>query len=92
MNSVFEWDANKAQRNLYKHKVSFTEAATVFHDLFVATTLDPDHSDEEERFIAIGYSNKNRLLVVVFTERENKTRIITCRKADLLERAVYEEV
>ena len=51
----------------------------------------PDHSDEEDRFIAIGYSNRNRLLVVSFTERDNKTRIINCRKAEPIEREIYEE-
>jgi uncharacterized protein len=91
MDIVFEWDENKAQTNLHKHKISFKEAVTVFHDPLVATIPDPDHSDEEDRFIAIGYSNRNRLLVVSFTERDNKTRIINCRKAEPVEREIYEE-
>lgn len=92
MDSVFEWDEDKARKNLRKHKISFEEAVTVFHDPLVATIPDPDHSDEEERFIAIGYSNKNRLLVVGFTERGHKTRIINCRKAEPPERKTYEEI
>ncbi len=91
MNSVFEWDEHKEQKNLRKHKIPFEEAVTIFHDPFVATIPDPDHSDNEERFIAIGHSNKNRLLVVGFTERGNATRIFNCRKAEPLEREIYEE-
>lgn len=92
MNPIFEWDENKAQINFRKHKIKFEEAATIFNDPMVATIADPDHSDKEERFIAIGYSNKNRLLVVGFTERGPRTRIINCRKAEPLERMKKNEL
>jgi len=87
----FEWNENKAKSNLYKHKISFEEGVTVFHDLFVATMIDPDHSTFEQRYIAIGLSTQQQLLVVVFTERGDKTRIISCRKATSRERKIYEE-
>ncbi len=91
MELLFEWDGEKARSNLNRHKVSFGEGVTVFHDLFVATMPDPDHSEDEQRFISIGYSVKNRLLVVVHTERGDRTRIISCRKATPTERRIYEE-
>lgn len=91
MQSVFEWDENKAEQNLRKHNVSFKEAVTIFHDPLIATMPDPDHSTQEERWIAIGYSSKNRLLVLSFTERSNRTRIISCRRAEPIERKLYEE-
>lgn len=91
MKFLFEWDEEKAKTNLKKHKVSFEEGATIFHDLFVATMPDPDHSNAEQRYIAIGLSVNGRLLAVAFTERGEKTRIISCRKATSRERNVYEE-
>lgn len=91
MGLAFEWDENKAQSNLRNHRVSFEEGATVFHDPFVATLLDPVHSDDEQRFIAIGLSVRGRLLVVVYHEHGGKTRIISCRKATPRERRAYEE-
>jgi uncharacterized DUF497 family protein len=91
MELLFEWDEEKAQSNLKKHKVGFEEGVTIFHDLFVATMPDPDHSDDEQRYVSIGLSAKGRLLVVVHTERGNKTRIISCRKATLREQRIYEE-
>ncbi len=86
MSPVFEWDEEKVHKNLRKYKISF------FHAPLIATMPDPDHSDDEERFIAIGYSNKNCLLFVAFTERGNKTRIINCQKAEPIEREIYEEI
>ena len=91
MELVFEWDEEKARGNLKWHKVSFEEGTTIFHDMFVATMPDPDHSDDEERYISIGFSVKGRLLVIVHTERGDKTRIISCRKATPTERRIYEE-
>lgn len=91
MEPLFEWDEEKAQSNLKRHKVSFEEGTTIFHDMFVATMPDPDHSEDEERYISIGFSVKRRLLVVVHTERGDKTRIISCRKATPTERRMYEE-
>jgi uncharacterized DUF497 family protein len=91
MELLFEWDEEKAQSNWSRHKVSFAEGATIFHDLFVATMPDPDHSEDEERYISIGRSVKGRLLVIVHTERGDKTRLISCRKATPAERRSYEE-
>jgi hypothetical protein len=64
----FDWDTNKAKSNLQKHAVSFEEAQTVFYDFLSITIIDPVHSINEERFITIGMSSKNRLLTVVHTE------------------------
>jgi hypothetical protein len=91
MQTEFEWDEDKAKINLEKHGVSFVEGATIFNDEFVASLLDPDHSDDEDRFIAIGMSVKGRLLIAAFTERRHRTRIISCRKATPTERKIYEE-
>ena len=91
MELLFEWDEEKAQSNWSRHQVSFAEGATIFHDLFVATTPDPDHSEDEERYISIGRSVKGRLLVIVHTKRGDKTRLISCRKATPAERRSYEE-
>lgn len=86
----FDWDGQKARSNLAKHGVSFDEAKTVFEDPFAITIPDPDHSDEEMRFIDLGYSRNNRLLIVVYTERNNLIRIISSREADKNERKQYE--
>jgi uncharacterized protein len=91
MQPQYEWDEDKARTNLRKHQVSFLEGATVFNDQFVATRPDPDHSLAEQRYIAIGRSVHGRILVVVFTERGDKLRLISCRKATPRERKVYEE-
>jgi hypothetical protein len=91
MGPKFEWDDEKARANVEKHEVGFAEGATVFNDEFVATLSDPDHSIDEERLIAIGMSVKGRLLVVSFTERRSKTRLISCRVATPAERKAYEE-
>lgn len=88
--SIFEWDETKEKSNLRKHGVSFTEGESIFYDSLSITISDPDHSDEEHRFIDIGTSNKNRVLVVVYTERENRIRIISVRKATNAERKMYE--
>jgi uncharacterized DUF497 family protein len=91
MSLAFEWDEKKAKTNLKKHGVSFEEAITVFGDPFALTIYDPLHSEDEERFIALGESNRRRLLVVVFTERGDKIRIISSRVASRGERKDYEE-
>ncbi len=88
---LFEWDPNKARRNLEIHGVSFDEASTAFRDTLSLTIHDPLHSDEEDRFVLIGNSNRNRLLVVVHTERGEKIRIVSARKATRKERKQYEE-
>ena len=87
----FEWDRRKASANLQIHKVSFEEAATAFADPLSLTVGDPDHSDQEDRFILLGMSFRNRLLVVVHTERGNVIRIISARKATGRERLQYEQ-
>ncbi len=87
----FEWDTRKARQNLRKHRVDFTEGVTVFADTLSITIPDPDHSEDEERWVTIGLSNRHRLLVVVHTEQEETIRIISARTADRLERRKYEE-
>ena len=87
----FEWDAQKAAVNERKHRVSFAEAATVFGDRLAAIFDDPDHSSDELREIIVGHSNRERLLIVSFTEREGAIRIISARKATPRERRDYEE-
>ncbi len=90
-NPEFEWDDEKAISNLKKHDVSFEEGTTIFNDPLIATILDPDHSKDEERYISIGISVQRRLLVVVHTEREERIRLISCRKATNAERKTYEK-
>jgi hypothetical protein len=87
----FEWDAKKAKSNLRKHGVSFHEATTALRDPLSRTGRDPDHSDEEDRFITFGLSARGRLLVVGYTERQETIRIITARPATRSERSIYEE-
>jgi uncharacterized DUF497 family protein len=87
---IFEWDENKEKSNFRKHGISFTEGESVFYDLYSLTIPDPDHSIEEHRFIDIGTSNKNRVLIVVYTERKDRIRIISVRKATGDERRMYE--
>jgi uncharacterized protein len=89
-NSEFEWDDDKAKRNLKKHGVSFEEAATIFNDPRIATISDPDHSEDEERFVSLGMSFIQRLLSVIHTERNERTRLISARKATKTERKTYE--
>jgi len=91
MESPFEWDARKADLNFKKHQINFEEGVTIFNDLYRATMSDPDHSIDERRFIGIGLSSKNRMLIVSYTERGEKTRIISCRKATPSESRLYEE-
>lgn len=86
-----EWDAEKARTNLRKHQVSFEEASTVFDDPILITFLDLEHSVDEERYITIGLSRVNRLLLVAHTERGNAIRLISARKATTNERRFYEE-
>ncbi len=87
---LFEWNPNKAANNLKKHEITFDEATTVFQDTLSLTIDDPLHSADEERLIIIGMSHKNRILVVVHTEREDKVRIVSARKATNHERRYYE--
>ncbi len=86
----FEWDSEKAVRNLAKHGVSFQEAGTVFGDPLAITFADPDHSDDEDRYLTFGHSIDGRLLVVSHTDRGDRTRIIGARPASHRERKTYE--
>lgn len=91
MKLEFEWDYNKEKANQRKHGISFEEAKNIFYDPFSITINDPIHSMAEERFIDIGLSEKLRLLVVVYTQRGSKIRLISCRKASLKEQKIYEQ-
>ena len=91
MSLKFEWDANKARENIKKHGVSFEEASTVFGDLLALTIYDPLHSEEEDRFVTLGESEKRRLIVVSFTDRDDRIRIISARVATRRERKDYEK-
>jgi uncharacterized DUF497 family protein len=86
----FEWDARKAASNLAKHGVSFDEGKTVFNDPFYVDFYDPDHSYEEHRYIIVGISQQQRLLVVSYTERGDTIRLISARLATRREQRVYE--
>jgi uncharacterized protein len=87
----FEWDNNKAVSNFSKHGVSFDEAQTVFDDPLYVDFYDPDHSDDEERYLIVGQSDRGRLLIVSYTERKNSIRLISARNVTRLEREAYEE-
>ena len=87
----FEWDSDKAARNLVKHGVSFQDAATVFGDHLAMTYFDPDHSDTEDRFLTFGETEKGRFVVVSHTDRGNHVRIISARTMTRKERREYEE-
>ena len=88
---IFEWDPDKAEENLSKHGVSIAEAVTAFGDPLSMNMPDPDHSEGEQRFIVLGMSDRYRLLVVSYTERPPRTRIIRARLATRHEREQYEE-
>ena len=89
----FEWDVRKERRNLQKHGVGFDEASTLFGDTLSITIPDPEDSDDEERWVTMGFSHRQRLLVVVHTEQDEQqvVRIISARPADPDERREYEE-
>jgi uncharacterized DUF497 family protein len=94
MNTLkFDWDKNKATKNLAKHKVSFEEAQSVFDDDFARLIPDPDHSEDEERFILLGLSCSLKVLVVVhcYKDEENIIRLISARKATKPESKMYKE-
>ena len=86
-----DWDPEKASSNFLKHGVAFAEAGTVFHDKLLVEIHDPLHSDDEDRWVAIGMSSAARLLVVVYTVRSGHVRVITARRATKKERLDYEE-
>jgi len=88
---TFEWDPEKADSNFQKHGVSFDEASTVFGDPLSLLMPDPDHSADEERYVVLGVSAQQKLLVVAFAERPPNTRLISARRATRAERKRYEE-
>ncbi|WP_408096861.1 BrnT family toxin [Peredibacter sp. HCB2-198] len=89
---AFIWDDIKAAQNLKKHRVSFIEAVTVWSDPNSLEIPDPDHSTYEERWIRLGYSQRTRVLVVVFCELKDETiRIISSRRATTNEKRQYDE-
>ena len=91
MGYIFEWDLRKARANGRRHGVRFEEASTVFGDLLALLMPDPDHSQNEERYLLLGRSDPQRLLVVAFAERPPRTRLISARRATPPERRRYEE-
>jgi len=88
---LFEWNKDKSRQNLIKHDVTFEEASTAFRDKLSMTIPDPLHSEDEDRFVLLGYSENNRLLVVIHTDRNDRIRIISARLATKKERKRYEE-
>ena len=92
-NLIFEWDSRKANSNYKKHGVTFEEAKTAFFDEQAIVYFDPDHSDDEERFILLGTSHTLNQVVVChcFREEETSIRIISARKADKEEAQAYWE-
>ena len=88
---TYEWDSRKAKENLRKHRVSFEEAATLFLDPLTLTFPDPDHSEEEDREITIGVTARHRVVFVSHSQRGDRIRIISARKATRKERNEYEE-
>ena len=89
---IFVWDENKAEINIRKHGVSFPEAQSVFDDYDALQIYDPDHSEEEDRFILLGMSSALRVLVVChcFRENDEQIRIISARKATKNEKSTYD--
>lgn len=91
MGSVFEWDPRKAEANRREHGVAFEEALLVFADPLARIFDDPGHSRRERREIIVGHDSRGRLLLVSFTERDNRVRLISARRATRLERKDHEE-
>ena len=89
----FSWDDEKARSNLNKHKISFEEAKTVFDDSNARLIYDPDHGDDEDRFILLGLSCSLKILIVVhcYKNSDNNIRIISARKATKKETKQYKE-
>lgn len=86
----FDWDEGNINKNKVKHSVNVRECEQVFFDNKVLIVKDPLHSTSEERFYAFGSTKKGRYLIVVFTKRGNKTRVISARDQDKKERNIYE--
>ena len=91
LDQVFEWDRMKAARNAIVHGVRFPEAASVFFDEFAIFESDPDHSDEENRYVVLGTSIRQKILLVVHVLRGERIRLISARPATPIERSQYDE-
>lgn len=87
---IFEWDPEKARENEAKHGVGFPEASEVFDDDHSSSVPDPDHSADEDRYLIFGISKQGRHLVVSYTEREERIRLISARQMTSRERRAYE--
>jgi uncharacterized DUF497 family protein len=87
----FEWDPAKAESNLRKHRVSFSEASTVFGDPLAATFPDPDHSAGESHYVTIGVTDRGCLIVVAHVERGRRIRVVSARPVTRREREFYEQ-
>ena len=87
----FEWDETKNQSNIRKHQVSFLEAKSVFYDPKALLIHDPDHSEDEDRFVMLGMTEKARLLIVChcYREEDEVIRLISARKANTAEKMQY---
>lgn len=85
------WDNNKNHVNVRKHRIDFSEAKSIFDDSLQVSVNDPDHSSEERRYVTLGTSARNRLLIVAHTFDDDTIRIITARKPNRRERLNYEE-
>jgi uncharacterized DUF497 family protein len=90
LGQTFEWDVAKASKNFLSHRVLFTDAATAFFDQDAIYYKDEEHSDDEERYIVIGRSQRDRQLFIVHVYRGVRVRIISARTASQRERSVYE--
>ena len=91
METIFEWDPIKASNNFLKHEIDFIEASSIFDDPQYISFLDEEHSENEERYITIGLSNKRRLIMAAHTDREGTIRIISARKATKNEEKFYQD-
>ncbi len=87
---IFEWDTEKARENEQKHRISFLEASEVFDDDHSSTVQDPDHSTSEDRYLIFGISKQGKHLVVAYTERGDRIRLISARHMTSRERRAYE--
>jgi len=90
-NMEFVWDPQKAEDNIAKHGISFSEAATAFGDPLAITYLDTDHSQDEDRYLTFGTTVNGSYVVVVHTDRSEKTRLISARRMTRRERTQYEQ-
>ena len=88
---IFDWDPNKAEKNWLDHRVSFSEAVSVFRDPLSVTVPDPDHSLGENRYIIVGRSENDRPLIVAHADSSSVVRIISARALTPRERRQYEE-